>query len=148
MRLEHTTRQWKTTQCSRIWLFVSRKHWCFAFAVKIAELEPLSPKSRDMHRLGHQNHRTCTDLVTKITRFKPHYTLQITKPTTRADLKQALQEEGHNTPQAHNHLKKTSSIEFVFLDFTHCLAICYCQLYHNNIAGKEYCLNNINLILI
>lgn len=74
--------------------------------------------------------------------------MQITNPTTRADLKQALQEEGHNTPQAHNHLKKTSSIEFVFLDFTHCLAICYCQLYHNNIAGKEYCLNNINLILI
>jgi hypothetical protein len=101
-----------------------------------------------MHRLGHHNHRTCTALVTKITGFKPHYTLQITNPTTRADLKQALQEEGHNILQAHYHLKETSSIEFVFLDFTHCLAICYCQLYHNTIAGKAYCLNNINLILI
>jgi len=72
----------------------------------------------------------------------------VTNPTTGADLKQALQEEVHNTPQAHYHLKETSSIEFVFLDFTHCLAICYCQLYHNNIAGKEYCLSNIDLILI
>lgn len=107
-----------------------------------------SPSKSPNLNLCHQNHRTCTALVTKITGFKPHYTLQITNPTTRADLKQALQEKGHNTPQAHYHLKETSSIEFVFLDFTHCLAICYCRLYHNNIAIKQYYLNNINLILI
>ena len=50
------------------------------FVTKITgHAPPWSPKSQDMHRLGHQNH-----------------------------LKQALQEEGHNTPQSHYPLEETS----------------------------------------